>query len=105
MTEAKAEKRSCWRKGAIAAALDLKADLGLLDGAIAEARKLRSPTQRRKELGKLLAKAGRWTELREVLSQVASPEEATDVAWWIKFELPGGEPPTGKYELPGGEPP
>jgi hypothetical protein len=99
MTEAKAEKRSGWRKGAIDAALDLKAKIGHLDGAIAEARKLRSPTQRRKELGKLLAKAGRWTELREVLSQVASPEEAADVAWWIKFELPGGEPREGPRDL------
>jgi len=99
MTEAKAEKRSDWRKGAIDAALDLKAELGQLDGAIAEARKLRSPTQRRKELGKLLAKARRWTELQEVLSQVASPEEAVDVAWWIKFELPGGEPRDGPRDL------
>jgi hypothetical protein len=99
MTEAKAEKRSGWRKGAIDAALALKAEFGQLDGAIAEARKLRSPTQRRKELGKLLAKAGRWTELREVLSQVASPEEAADVAWWIKFELPGGEPREGPRDL------
>jgi hypothetical protein len=48
-------------------------------------------TQRRKELGKLLAKAGRWKELREVLSQIASPEKARDVTWWIKFKLPGGE--------------
>jgi len=91
MTEAKAEKRSGWRKGAVDAALDLKANLGELDGAIAEARRLRSPTQRRMELGKLLARAKRWSELREVLSEVASPEEAADVAWWIKFELPGGE--------------
>lgn len=99
MTEAKAEKRSSRRKSAIGDALDLKAEFGQLDEAIAEARKLRSPRQRRKELGKLLAKAGRWTELREVLSQVASPEEAADVAWWIKFELPGGEPRQGPRDL------
>jgi hypothetical protein len=43
---------------------------------IAEAHKFRSPTQRRKELGKLLAAAGRWNELREAFGQVASPEEA-----------------------------
>jgi hypothetical protein len=99
LTEAKAEKRSDWRKGAIDAALDLKAELGQLDGAIAEARKLRSPTQRRKTLGKLLARASRWTELQDVLSQVASPDEAADVAWWIKFELPGGEPRDGPRDL------
>jgi hypothetical protein len=91
MTDAKAEKRSDFRQGAVDAALNLKANIGRLDEAIEDARKLRSPTQRRKKLGTLLAKAKRWTELREVLSQVESPEEAADVAWWIKFELPGGE--------------
>lgn len=91
MADAKAEKRSDFRQGAVDAALDLKARLGRLDEAIEDARKLRSPTQRRQKLGRLLAKAKRWNELREVLSQVESPEEAADVAWWIKFELPGGE--------------
>jgi hypothetical protein len=71
--------------------LDLKAKLGRLDEAIDDARKLRSPTERRMKLATLLARARRWRELREVLRQVASPEEAADVAWWIKFELPGGE--------------
>jgi hypothetical protein len=90
MTDAKAEKRSDFRKGSVDAVLDLKANTGRLDEAIEDARKLRSPTQRRKTLATLLAKARRWGELREVLSQVESPEEAADVAWWIKFELPGG---------------
>jgi hypothetical protein len=84
------EKRLGFRKAAINSAIDLKADIGRLEEAIADARKLRSPKQRRKELGKLLARAGRWKELREVLCEVASPEEAADVMWWIKFELPGG---------------
>jgi hypothetical protein len=91
MTDAKAETRSDFRQGAVDAALALKASIGGLDEAIDDARKLRSPTQRRKKLATLLAKAKRWRELREVLSQVESPEEAADVAWWIKFELPGGE--------------
>lgn len=91
MTDAKAEKRRDFGTGAVDAALDLKASIGRLDEAIEDARKLRSPTQRRKTLATLLAKAKRWSELREVLSQVESPEEAADVAWWIKFELPGGE--------------
>jgi hypothetical protein len=93
MTDAKAEKRSDFRQGAVDAALELKANIGRLDEAIEDARRLRSPTQRRKKLGRLLAKAKRWAELQEVLSQVESPEEAADVAWWIKFELPGGEAP------------
>lgn len=77
------EKRSGLGQASVNAALDLKADIGHLEQAIEEARKLRSPKQRRKELGKLLARAGRWKELREVLSQVASPEEAADLAWWV----------------------
>ncbi len=91
MEDGHLEKRTGFRKAAINDAIDLKADIGRLEEAIDDARKLRSPTQRRKELGKLLARAGRWKELREVLSQVTSPEEAADVMWWIKFELPGGE--------------
>jgi tetratricopeptide (TPR) repeat protein len=91
--DARAEKRSGFQQGAVDAALDLKANIGRLDEAIEDARRLRSPTQRRKKLGTLFAKARRWSELREVLSEVESPEEAADVAWWIKFELPGGEAP------------
>ncbi|MGI8977988.1 MAG: hypothetical protein ACR2FY_02060 [Pirellulaceae bacterium] len=91
LTDAQAEKRSDFRQGAVDAALDLKANIGRLNAAIEDARKLRSPTQRRKTLAALLAKAKRWSELREELSQVESPEEAADVAWWIKFELSGGE--------------
>jgi hypothetical protein len=92
LADAKDEKRRGFGRGAVDAALDLKADLGRLDEAIEDARNLRSPTQRRKELATLLAKAKRWGELRQVLSQVASPEEAAQLAWWVKFELPGGEP-------------
>lgn len=91
LADAKAETRSGFRQGAVNAALDLKANIGKLDEAIEDARKMRSPTARRKTLATLLAKARRWGELREVLSQVESPQEAADVAWWIKFELPGGE--------------
>jgi hypothetical protein len=91
MADASGEKRSGFRQGAVNASVELKANLGRLDEAIEDARKMRSPTERRKKLGTLLAKARHWKELQEVLSQVASPEEAADVAWWIKFELPGGE--------------
>ena len=89
--DASNEKRSDFRKGAVAAALGMEARVGNLDEAIAKAGKLRSPTARRMELGKLLAKAGRWKELRVVCSEATSPEEAADLCWWIKFELPGGE--------------
>ena len=91
LLDGRSEKRSSWRKGAVGAALSAQADSGRVAAAINEARKIRSPSERRKALGKLLAREGRWKELREVLKGVASPEEAADVCWWIKFELPGGE--------------
>jgi hypothetical protein len=91
LADGKAEKRSGFRRGAVNAALDVKADLGKLDEAIAEARKIRSGVERRKKVARLLAKGARWSELRKTLRDVASPQEAADVCWWIKFELPGGE--------------
>ena len=91
LLDGRSEKRSSWRQGAVGAALTAQASNGRIDAAIQEAQKIRSPRERRKALGKLFAKEGRWKELREVLTGVASPEEAADVCWWIKFELPGGE--------------
>jgi tetratricopeptide (TPR) repeat protein len=91
MGDAKAERRGDFRQGSVDASLYLTAKTGRLEEAIEDARKLRSPTQRRKTLARLLAKARRWRELRAVLSQVETPEEAADVAWQIQFELPGGE--------------
>lgn len=87
---ATAERDANFRKGAVAAALDASATADSLDAAIAEAYRLRSPTQRRMELAKLLARAGRWKELKSVCSEVASPKEAAEIAWSVKFELPGG---------------
>lgn len=92
--DARSGKRSDFQKGAVGETLDLLATIGRVDQAIEEARKLRSPTQRRKALGKLLAKAKRWRELREVLSQCESPEEAGDVIWWLTFELPTADSST-----------
>lgn len=60
-----------------------------LQQTIADACRILPPVQRRGERGKLLSRAGRWKERRDILAQVASPEEAADVMWWIKFELPG----------------
>jgi hypothetical protein len=85
--DAQAEKRSDFGKGAVSAAIDMEADLGNLDEAIAKASKLRSATQRRMQLGTLLAKARRWKELRAVCSQAGSPEEAAELCWGIHFEL------------------
>jgi hypothetical protein len=82
---------SIGRRGAVSSAIQMGATIGKLDEAIENARKLRSPTQRRMELAKLLAKAKRWKELRTICSEAATPEEAAELCWWIKFELPGGE--------------
>lgn len=84
------EPHKGFKRGAQSAALAASASVNPLDHAIEQARKLRSPSQKRMELGKLLARAGRWKELKEVLSTVSSPHEAAEIAWWIKFELPGG---------------
>jgi hypothetical protein len=43
------------------------------------------------ELAKLFARGKRWKQLQEICSQASSPEEAAKLAWWVKFELPGGE--------------
>lgn len=85
------EPHKGFKRGAQATALAAAATVNALDQAIEQARKIRSPSQKRLELGKLLARAGRWKELKEVLSTVGSPHEAARIAWWIKFELPGGE--------------
>jgi hypothetical protein len=89
--DSRAEKRRGAKRGAVRETRETKAKIGPVEEAIANARKLRSPTGRREELGKLLARAKRWQELAEVVSEVATPEEAAKIAWWIKFELPGGE--------------
>lgn len=86
------EKRTDWRKGSVRSAIELEADLGYLDDAIARARKLRSPRERRFATAKLLARARRWKELREVCHSVRNPLEAAELCWAIKFQLPGGEP-------------
>lgn len=85
------ETHSGFKRGAQATALAASASLKPIANAIEQARKIRSPAQKRMELGKLLARAGRWKELKELLSTVASPHEAARLAWWIKFELPGGD--------------
>lgn len=85
------ETHKGFKRGAQSAALAASASVNPLDYAIEQARKIRSPSQKRKELGCLLARAGRWKELKELLSTVASPHEAARIAWWITFELPGGD--------------
>jgi hypothetical protein len=71
--------------------MQASASVNTLEDAIQQARQIRSPAVRRLELAKLFARGKRWKELRETCSQAASPEEAAKLAWWVKFELPGGE--------------
>lgn len=89
--DASAEKRGEWRKASLRGAIKLQADIGLLDEAIERAKRLRSPRERRRETAKLLARAKRWKALREVCRGVTSPEEAADLCWEIKRELPAGQ--------------
>lgn len=89
--DARSESRTGFRKGAQSATIEMQARLNGFDEALAKDQKLRSPTERRRELAKLFAKAGRWSDLRATCQQVASPEEAAELAWSVKFYLPGGE--------------
>lgn len=86
---AAAESRRGWKRGAQSAAMKAAAAVNplTLDEAIEQARKIRSPALKRRELGGLLAKAGRWKELKELLSGVASPKEAAHIAGCIKYDL------------------
>lgn len=83
------EHRKGWRRGAQSAAMKAGAAVNplSLDEAIDEARKIRSPALKRRELGRLLAKAGRWKELKQLLSGVASPKEAANIAGYIRYDL------------------
>jgi hypothetical protein len=85
------EPRSPWKRGATASAMQASASVNTLEDAIQQASQIRSPAARRMELAKLFAKGKRWKQLQEICSQAASPEEAAKLAWWVKFELPGGE--------------
>jgi hypothetical protein len=86
-----AEPRSSFKRGATASAMQASASVNPLEDAVRQASQIRSPAVRRLELAKLFARGKRWKELREICSQAASPEEAAKLAWWVKFELPGGE--------------
>lgn len=90
--DSKAERRPGWRKGAVAGVMDLKANQEALDESIAQARKMRSPTERRRRLASLLLRAKRWNELSEVCSGVPTPEEAADLCGRIHFELKSAQP-------------
>jgi tetratricopeptide (TPR) repeat protein len=88
MGEAKQEHRSSHRNAAVESVLRSPANAGMTQAAIDEARRIRSPTGRRKTLACLLAGARRWDELREVLDSIDTAEEAADVVWWLHFKLP-----------------
>jgi len=90
--DASVEKRRGAKHGAVGAALTTQAEMGQVDQVLAAAQKLRSPTERRLQVAKLLARAGRWKQLQDVLHLVASPEEAAQTCWAIHFELPGNAP-------------
>lgn len=85
-------KRSSFNKSVEASLLKLITSCGMENEALEIASKLRSPKQKRLETAKILVRAKRWSELRDVCKQVKSPEEAADLAWWLRFEFPGGEP-------------
>jgi hypothetical protein len=75
----------------MSAACAVEAKLSSIDDAISKTRRLRSPKERQKELVNLLAKTEQWKELKEVCCEVSSPKNAAKIAWWVKFEIPGGD--------------
>ncbi len=88
LQHAKGDSNNAFKKGAVDEAISAVASAGAADEAIATARKLRSPTERRKQLAKLFARKRDAGKNCAKCQQVTSPEEAADIAWWTKFELP-----------------
>lgn len=76
---------------ALGETIELESRVGDFEKALAKARKIRSATERRMRLSELLARAGRWEEVAEVLEEASSPNEAAELCWRIKFQLPEGE--------------
>ncbi len=85
------EPQSGFRQGAAGMAMQTQSELGEIDAAIAEALKIRSPAARRHQLAILYAKAKRWSDLHAICKQIDDPKDAAHTAWWVKFELPGGD--------------
>jgi len=90
--DASAERRRGARHGAVGATLTTLAEMGQADQALAAAQKLWSPTGRRLQVARLLARAARWKQPQVVLRSVATPEEAAQICRAIHFELPGNAP-------------
>ena len=80
---AKGGGRDAWRTRKVYAAF------GNWDEAVELAKKYKRGPDRRRDLGQLLARAGRWEDLRELLSGVQTPEEACETAWWVAAALEG----------------
>lgn len=85
MTDAKGEKRSTWRAGAVQKTIELRSGIAGSEVAIEQARKMRSSVNQRQILAPLLAKVARWDELHVLLAEAATPKEAAELCWSIKF--------------------
>jgi hypothetical protein len=87
--EADGVRSATWRGGAQHDVAQSYDELGDTEKAIELTRKNTRGKRRRQELGPLLAKAGRWDELHELLRGVETPEEACEVALWVFHGLNG----------------
>lgn len=85
--ETKKEPRNEWRQAGTKQWLLSRANAGMIESAIDEARRMRSPKKRRETLACLLARVERWDELHEVLDSIVTAEEACDVVWRLHFQL------------------
>lgn len=86
MAHAAGDKPSGWRAAAMRNNLELLLELAGPEAALAEARKVRSPRDRRRSMVCLLAKSESWDKLHHVLREAADAKEAAELMWWIKFE-------------------
>jgi len=84
---ARGEKAANIRGGAWSSLIDLYRQLGAYDDALALVKHISEADQRRLTSVRILAQAGRWDEMREVLRGVKSPNEACDVAWFTAYAL------------------
>lgn len=76
-------ERSKWRSGAWAAVMQVYMTAGAWDQAILIAGRQSPPDYRRRHSAIVFAHAKQWKNMRAVLSHVASPIEASEIAWWI----------------------
>lgn len=87
--EAKQERHPDWRRGSVEKWLLSSANVGMVEAAIDEARRVRPIRKRRQKLAALFAKFELWDRLHQLLDEIESAAEVVEAVWWLHHELPG----------------